>query len=576
MTLQGTLRAIVVAIALSCNAVAPDLAAAAGGDTLKTDIDAFFHRMQLAASDRLHWDGADRIDVSDKGAEAVATVVNARFSLRKDPADPLPVATLTLDRIDVRRRPASAGGNMVELAISLPSTIAIATVGAGEIDLTLQDAKANVVLEEPAERERELTLDIAGARLEEKSHGASAAFGPVTGSWKTVRNDDGSWHGPIEFELKKFEFLIPEAQLAGGVARIAYTGDAAGPSLADIDAFRDRLSELRENFQDDADKRSQEMLALLPKAFTVFSYSKGDATFERVTAKRPDGETLVSLAKAWLGGSFTGLDGEKAAIRMTMGHDGLMLAPSLLPENQVPRSADVDLGIEDIAVSALRSIAEAAAQGRPDATPEDQQKAKQQILVSVMALQPVIRVYDAMVNFPKASIDASGEAKRAPPAPIGFAASGDVTVRGFDALADMVTSAFARAYLPLIEFLGTAESAGDGGSVLAYHLTSGLGQPLKLNGSDINAWFSRAANPPGQPRVLRLEEPPMSGDDVSAAQKAVGPHNGEPLADGVYDSATALAVARYQKREGLNVNGVVDAATREKLGFNPPPAPAKN
>ena len=53
MTLQGSLRAIAVAIALSCGAITPNLAAADGGDTLKTDIDAFFHRMQLAAADRL-------------------------------------------------------------------------------------------------------------------------------------------------------------------------------------------------------------------------------------------------------------------------------------------------------------------------------------------------------------------------------------------------------------------------------------------------------------------------------------------------------------------------------------------
>ena len=48
---------------------------------------------------------------------------------------------------------------------------------------------------------------------------------------------------------------------------------------------------------------------------------------------------------------------------------------------------------------------------------------------------------------------------------------------------------------------------------------------------------------------------------------------GYQFADGVYDGPTALAAARFQKQAGLNVDGVVDAATRDKLGIKPPPAP---
>jgi peptidoglycan hydrolase-like protein with peptidoglycan-binding domain len=36
--------------------------------------------------------------------------------------------------------------------------------------------------------------------------------------------------------------------------------------------------------------------------------------------------------------------------------------------------------------------------------------------------------------------------------------------------------------------------------------------------------------------------------------------------DGEYNSATAAAVARFQKQKGLNVSGAVDAATRQRLG----------
>ena len=75
-------------------------------------------------------------------------------------------------------------------------------------------------------------------------------------------------------------------------------------------------------------------------------------------------------------------------------------------------------------------------------------------------------------------------------------------------------------------------------------------------------------------RVLRLADPPEEGSDVRAVQKAVEASEVEPFADGVYDTATALAVARYQKQAGINVSGVVDAATRDRLGLNPPPPPS--
>ena len=40
-----------------------------------------------------------------------------------------------------------------------------------------------------------------------------------------------------------------------------------------------------------------------------------------------------------------------------------------------------------------------------------------------------------------------------------------------------------------------------------------------------------------------------------------------------YDGATAAAVAQFQKQNGLNVDGVVDAATRDKLGVKLAPQP---
>jgi hypothetical protein len=580
MMLRTVLRPLFVGLIVVISCVAStQRALAADAETLKTDIDAFFHRMQLAAPGWLHWDGADRIDASANGAEAVATIVNARFSLRKNPVEPKPFATLTLDRIDVRRRPAPAGGEMTELTIALPPTSTVITDDGSELDLTLKDAKAIVLLEGAAERQRGVALSIAGARFDAKSHAAWAAFGPIAGNWKTVRNDNGSWRAPFDFELKQFEFLIPEALLAGAIDRIAYDGEAAGPNLAALDAFRDQAGEMRENFRDDPDKQRQELLTLLPKVLSAFSYSKGNLTIEQVTANRPDGEKLVSLGKAWIGGGLSGLDAEKTALRITVGHDGLTLAPSLLPENQVPRAADLDFGIEEIAVSTLRGIIEAASQAGPDVPQEDRQKALQQVLAGAMSLQPVFRIYDAMVNFKDVSIDANGEAKRAAPAPIGYTASGDITVRGFDALSEVLTGRFERALLPLLKFIGNPGTDADGHPVTAFAVASAIGRAITVNNSNLANWSGAvvtSAPSPGAPvRLLRLADPPLTGDDVRAAQKAVAAQQVEPFADGVYDTATALAVARFQKKAGLNVDGAVDAKMRDALGLKPPSVPAR-
>jgi putative peptidoglycan binding protein len=547
-------------------------AAAADAETLKADIDSFFHRLELLAPGRVHWDGADTIEVKQEGNEAAATVVNGRFSLHKEPDDAAPIATIAFDRIDIREHPAATGGDLTDVAISLPN-VAI-KADEGELDLTINSGKATVILQGDAERQRDMSLDIAGVRLDDKKHGAWATIGPIAGSWKTIRNDDGSWRGPFSLELKQLAFLVPDGDVAGSVERIAYAGENAGPSLAEIDAFRDRAVEVRDNFQHDPAKRSREMLALLPKVFSSFSYSKGTATVEQIVAKRQSGEALVSLAKVWLAGGISGFDSDKAALRITIGHDGLTLAPALAPAARVPRTADLDFGIEGIDTAVLRKLAEAASHIDADASPEDRDKTSQQLLFGAMALQPVFRIYDAMVNFRDVSIAANGEAKRAQPAPIGYSASGAVTVRGVDALEELLPARLNQTFLPLIKYLGRPDKAAGGAAVIDYQVTSDLDDLLKLNGNDISAWFRTPRVAEGQPRVLRLQDPPLNGDDVRAVQKALTPPAGKSFADGVYDGATAVAVAAFQKQAGLDVNGVVNAKTRDKLGVTAPPAAA--
>jgi hypothetical protein len=101
------LRGIGIALVLMSGAVLPVAASAANADALKGDIDAFFQRVQIATAGRLHWSGADSIDVRDEGGEAIADISNGHLALRSPSGDAKPVATITLDRIDIRRRPAA-------------------------------------------------------------------------------------------------------------------------------------------------------------------------------------------------------------------------------------------------------------------------------------------------------------------------------------------------------------------------------------------------------------------------------------------------------------------------------------
>lgn len=564
------LRGIGITLALMSGAILPGAALAGNAEALKGDIDTFFQRVEIAAAGRLHWSGADSIDVHDEGGEAVARISNGHLALRGRSGDAKPVATITLDRIGIRRRPATTGSDMAELVLSLPTITTVTTDDGNELTLTLRDAKATALLEGAAERQREATLDIAGGQLDEKSHAVRASFGPVSLHWKTIRGDDGSWRAPADFAVEKIAFLIPEAPLAGEIERIAYQAEAAGPDLRALDAVRDKAAELRENFRDEPQKRLQEMAALVPQMLDLFSSSKGMVTLERVSAKRPDGDTLVSLSKAWFGGEGR-RDGDKAGFRITLGHDGLALALSLLPENQVPSSIELDFGVEDIALAAIRNLV-TAAQAAAAASPDDQQKYLPQIIAAAMSLKPVFHLYDALANFKDVGIAASGKAERAAPLPIGYAAAGDVTVSGFDAIGQILTAGTARAHLALLKFLGEPGANAAGDKVLQFHLASQLDKPVTVNGNDLSEWFG-GKTPAGQPRLLRLTDPPATGDDVRAVQKAV---MADGRTDGIYDVTTALAVMRFQKARGLNINGVVDATIREKLGLTPPPPPAKN
>jgi len=289
-----------------------------------------------------------------------------------------------------------------------------------------------------------------------------------------------------------------------------------------------------------------------------------------VAVRAATGEPLVALDKASVGGSLTGLSGDSAAWRITLRHEGLNLAAAILPASKVPQRVVVDFGLEDVATEPLRAILQAAAKMREGAPEEDKQRAMPQMLAAAAKLNPVFRIYDAALDTPDIGIDATAETKGSPLAPKGYTAAGDVTVRGFDKLPELVgDQGFAR-WLPLLKEIGTS-AAGEGGPRLKYHFASAPQEWLTVNGNDVTGWLADNAGP-GQPRSLRPAEPPLDGNDVRAVQQALAAAGQPAPQTGVYDGATAAAVARFQKKSGLNVDGVVDAGTREKLGVKTPPA----
>ncbi|HXP04311.1 MAG TPA: peptidoglycan-binding domain-containing protein [Stellaceae bacterium] len=567
---RTALRVLVVGVLLPWSHAAP----ADTASPLKTEINSYIHRLEASTGGRLHWDDAGSFEVKESGDTATATIANAALSFRKEPGDQKPIVSVTLDRIEIRRAPAATGANLTEYLISFPASSTITGSDGTEVTVSLKDGRMSLVLEAPGDLQRAMTLTVGGGRVEQKDHKDYLAFGPLASSWKIVRTDSGGWHAPLDFELKGLEFLFADAALAGAVDRMLYAGEAVGPSLTELDAMRDKVAEIRE--QDSPEQKVAGWLDLLPKLVAVFSSSKGDLTIENITVKKPDGETQVTLKKANLGGGLSGLDGEKATFSVSIGYEGLTIAPSLLPEVRVPQRGVIDLALEDIATSALRTLAEAGSEAKPDAPDEVRQKAIQQRTVTAMSLNPVLRLREAAMEFKHVKIAATGEAKRAPPMPVGYSATAQIAVRGFDALSDIVTSNLGRAYLPLLKFIGTAEAAADGTAAVKFHVTSGFGQTIAVNGSNLAAWFDAHASSSlgsAQLSTLQLADPPMTGDDVSAVQQALPADKRGSLIAGSYDTATALAVAQFQKDSGLNVDGVVDAKTRDKLGIKPPPPP---
>lgn len=564
--MRHKLGPVTAGLALCLAAALPGHAASPAEVELKADIDGVIAKLGASSSGFVRWDGADSVAIRPQGDGAVAEISNARITIDAHDAQP---ARITLDRVEISR--ASGPDNSVKLGIVLPRDAVVQGAKGEQTRLRLKDATANLVFDAPSGRIRATELALAGGRLEDKESGDWLSFGPLSALSKLVGTADGGWDGPISFELKGIEFFFTEAPVGGSIERIGYTAESAGPDFAALNRVRDRVEALQKNEKAPPGERLDALLESLSDLAILFSVAKGEMTMERLVARAPTGEPLVAFDSANIGGGVTGLAGDAAALRITIKHEGLALAPSILDTDKVPQRVVLDFGIEEVETAALRAIVDAARKLRGDAGDAARLAAQQQMLGAAARLHPVLRIYDLAVETPDVGVAATAELTGSPLAPKGYTAQGDVAVRGLDALPKLVGPAPFAEYLPLLNEIGAPASGGDGTSRVAFHLASAPPKWLTINGHDVSPWWMGGDS--GSARPLRPAHPVMTGDDVRTVQRALASAAIPAPRNGRYDGATAVAVARFQKQSGLSVNGVVDAATRQKLGVKAEPAP---
>ncbi|GAB4235076.1 MAG: hypothetical protein Kow00121_62730 [Elainellaceae cyanobacterium] len=73
--------------------------------------------------------------------------------------------------------------------------------------------------------------------------------------------------------------------------------------------------------------------------------------------------------------------------------------------------------------------------------------------------------------------------------------------------------------------------------------------------------------------VLRLQTPPITGDEVRRLQRALVSAGFEVEVNGIFDAATDRAVRRFQEINGLSVDGVVGASTLKAIESSQPASP---
>jgi hypothetical protein len=518
-----------------------------GAGKFRSRIDSWLAGLASSTHGALRWVGSDPVAIRRDGDALVADIDHGRIAAGS--------GEWTLGRIEVRQSGPQPGEKTVAIAIALPKAAAFKQPVGAAGRLTLDGGKADFVFDAELRHLQDEKVGFDRARIEQPDTGIAVAAGPLAVHWTLAAAADGSWRTPVDFELKGLNFQAPQLG-EGGIDRIAYHGAAAGPKLDSYEKLRDATMRLQTGDAEARQAGLSAVIALLPALPGTFSTVAGDAEIEGVKVADAKGGVLGSLAELEAKTDVSGLDGAAAAVRITLHYQGLKLAPTLVPPQDQPHQLVVDLGLADIDTATLRELLTAAAGMAPDGgPPKPDPMAMARLMGAAANLTPSLHAYDVAVDTDDVGLDLTGTAKGSPLSPQGWDAKADLAVRGLDAVPQLGLPALAD-MLPLLRQLGSADPAT--GKVV-FHLASTPQHRLAVNGNDVSAWFA------DDPQLLKPDWPPLTGEDVMRVQKAL-----DRTPSGVYDGATAAAVARFQKQNGLDMNGVVDAATRAKLGLPPP------
>lgn len=565
-------RPIILAALLAF--AAPAYAAEPAVPDLKAEIDGAIQRMEDSSNGVFKWDGADKMDYRQDGNASVADIVNAHIvvktpqSKEPNPKKPEPETRILLDHILVRRTPGA--DNSFDLTVTLPAK-AVVHRGDDEVDITFTGATAHAILDAKTERTREISWSFSGARLDVPKSGDWIKSGPLAASYKLSAGADGSWTTPANVELKGVEFFVKDGPVSGTIDRVFADGSAAGPDLAAAERLRDRMQTLQKEHRS-AEESGKQFVAMLPDLLSAYSRSEMKFGLAGLKVHDASGRANFALPDASFSFGLSGLSGDSAGLRIAVKEDGLKVDVTFPNAGRVPHRAVFDIELKDVSTAVLRKMAQTAAKAMNDEKSPGNGTAFPQLLGEAAELNPTLRLNDFTYDATELGISANGEATGSPISPKGYQAKADLAVRGIDTWRAFAAGGPFAAYLPLLKEMGTPEKAPDGTPRLAFHLASMPPKLLTINGNDVTAWFAAGRPTPGEPRLLRPDDPPMSGADVTAVQHALAAAKVSAPQNGRYDGETAAAVLRFQKQNSLDANGVVDAATRKKLGVVLPPA----
>src|SRR6266446_6086031 len=234
------LRSAVAAAIVGLAVVTPVRAQEPDLDRFKAEIDAFLGRLGPSSNGVIKWAGSDPYEIRREGSALVAVIANAHLSFEAPQT-----GHLTLDRVEIRQIGQREDGKLIELALLLPKEMTLSEADGTESRIALKDASANALVEASSGRGRETSVKIASARIDQAKTGGWISVGPLSIASKLVAEPDGGWSGPVEFEVNEIAYFIPQGPVGGGIDRIVFRGNSAGPRLEELNKLRDAIEALQ-------------------------------------------------------------------------------------------------------------------------------------------------------------------------------------------------------------------------------------------------------------------------------------------------------------------------------------------